>query len=470
MAKQQDNRTEIHPVPSGLINFTKLALERLPIPEPGKRAVYRDTKTAGLQLRVTSSGVKTFSIFRRIKGGPPERITLERFPGMTVEQARAEAAKANAEIATGGNPADVKRAVKGEPTFADLFDAYLERHSKPHKRTWREDETKYRDYLAKPLGGRKVSHITRQQVAAIHDRITSDGHAIMANRVMALVSSVFGWGLSKSLCEANPAKGIKRNSETSRDRFLQSDELPRFFKALGDEPNESMRDFFLLSLLTGARRSNVLAMRWEDVNFERAEWRIGLTKNGDPQTVTLSAEVMEILRRRQPKDEETALRGQKPKKDRSAFVFSGTGKAGHLKEPRKGWERIFDRDELQQLSARINAAGDAFTVLEGEAPTQALRRARTTAKDMKLDCNGCRIADIRIHDLRRTLGSWQAKQGASLAIIGKSLNHKSQQTTAIYARLDTDPVRASVDAATAAMMEAGGMKKSAKVTRLHRAT
>lgn len=405
MGKQQGNTAATRPVAGGMLNFTKAAIERLPIPKPGIRAVYRDTKTAGLQLRVTSGGIKTFSIFRRIKGGQPERITLDRFPGMTVEQARTEAAKANAEIAAGGNPAEVKRAIKGEPTFADLFDAYLERHSKPHKRTWREDEPKYRDYLAQPMGGRKVSHITRQQVAAIHDRITAGGHAIMANRVLALVSSVFGWGISKSLCEANPAKGIKRNSETSRDRFLQADELPRFFKALAEESNETMRDYFLLSLLTGARRSNVLAMRWADVNFERAEWRIVRTKNNEPATVTLSPEAIEILRSRKPNEPET-------------YVFPGPGRKGHLAEPRKGWERVLKR------------AG---------------------------------IADLRIHDLRRSLGSWQAKTGASLAIIGKSLSHKTAQATQIYARLDLDPVRASVNTATAAIMEAGGMKKPAKV-------
>lgn len=414
MSEQHGKTAADRPAAGGNLNFTKVAIERLPTPEPGTRVVYRDTKTAGLQLRVTAAGVKTFSIFRRIKGGQPERITLDRCPPMTVEQARTAAAQVNATIAAGGNPAEVKRAVKGEPTFADLFNAYLERHSKPHKRTWREDEAKYRDYLAKPLGGRKVSHITRQQVGAIHDRITGDRHAIMANRVVALVSSVFGWGISKSLCEANPAKGIKRNSETSRDRFLQADELPRFFKALAEESNEAMRGYFLLSLLTGARRSNVLAMRWADVNLERAEWRIVRTKNNEPATVTLSPEALQILRQRKPDETE-----------HETYVFPGPGRRGHLVEPRKGWERVLKR------------AG---------------------------------IADLRIHDLRRSLGSWQAKTGASLAIIGKSLGHKTAQATAIYARLDLDPVRQSVNAATAAMLEAAGVKKSAEVVKIKHRT
>ena len=76
------------------------------------------------------------------------------------------------------------------------------------------------------------------------------------------------------------------------------------------------------------------------------------------------------------------------------------------------------------------------------------------------------MTDLRIHDLRRTLGSWQAKTGASLAIIGKSLNHKTHQATAIYARLDLDPVRQSVNTATQAMLEAAGVKKAAAVVKL----
>ena len=95
------------------------------------------------------------------------------------------------------------------------------------------------------------------------------------------------------------------------------------------------------------------------------------------------------------------------------FVFPGIGKSGHLQEPKKGWKRILER---------------------------------------------AKITDLRIHDLRRTLGSWQAKTGASLAIIGKSLNHKNQNTTAIYARLDLDPVRESVNAATKAIFNAANKR------------
>jgi integrase len=111
------------------------------------------------------------------------------------------------------------------------------------------------------------------------------------------------------------------------------------------------------------------------------------------------------------------LRNRQPAKA-CKFVFPGTGNSGHLAEPKKGWQRVLSHADL---------------------------------------------TDLRIHDLRRTLGSWQAKTGASLVIIGKSLNHRNQNTTAIYARLDLDPVRNSVNTATSAMLEAAGLSKAADV-------
>lgn len=380
--------------------FTKKDIDALSTPESGKRDIYHDTEIRGLQLRVTS--VKTFFVNRRIKGGDPERITLGRYPEMTIEQARRKTIEILHDIAEGKNPAEVKRGKKAELTFAELFGDYIERHSKPNKKTWFEDQAQFRLYLEKSIGKKKLSSIDRKSIAQIHSDITKAGHAPTANRVKALLSSVFGWAISAGLCETNPVTGIKSNKETERDRFLQSDELPRFFQALANEPNHTIRDYLLISLLTGARRSNVLAMRWQDISFDRQEWRIeGVrnegTKNSVSQTVTLSPEAIEILQHR------------KAASDSSEFVFPGTGKSGHLEEPKKGWKRILEH-------AGIN--------------------------------------DLRIHDLRRTLGSWQAKTNASLPIIGKSLNHKSHASTLIYARLDLDPVRDSVNRATSAMLSA----------------
>ena len=438
------------------LKFTDRAITALPSPDPGQRAEYADTQTDGLRLRVTSSGVKTFSLLRRIRSGPMERITLGRFPdALKTEAARTKAAKLNGVIADGANPAEVKRAHKGEPTFAGLFAEYIERHAKPRKRTWREDQQKYRDYLERPLGRKKVSRITRADLAGIHSAITRAGHPTVANRVKDLVSSVFGRAIAWGYLDRNPAKGIEDNAEKSRERFLRPGELPRLFAALDGEPNANFRDYFLLALLTGARRNNVVAMRWADLDLEGGEWVIPMTKNGEPQRVPLVPEAVAILTARQ----ETAEEGAR-------FVFPADradSKRGHMSGERKAWLRLLERDEIAQLRQRIEAKGGKIDWTDGESPAHTLQRLRRVAARLKLNTDGARLEDIRIHDLRRTMGSWQARTGASLAIIGKSLGHKSQQATAVYARLDLDPIREAMETATAAMLRAAKQQPAAEV-------
>lgn len=177
--------------------------------------------------------------------------------------------------------------------------------------------------------------------------------------------------------------------------------------------NDASRDLILLALLTGARRSNVAAMRWVDLDLEEGVWRIVKTKNGTPQNVTLSPLAISVLKARStlyPIEEARILAGcETPESHPVGFVFPGSGKAGHIFDPRKAWERLL-----------VDAG----------------------------------LENFRFHDLRRTLGSWQARTGASLPVIGKSLNHKTLQATQIYARLDLDPVRHAVNIATEAMIAA----------------
>lgn len=396
--------------------FNKERILALPTPATGTRATYYDTKTTGLQLRVTPAGVKTFSMYRRTKGGGPERVTLGRFPAMTVEQARKAASTVNAEIENGANPAEVKRALKAEPTFAEMFKEYGERHG-IKKRSWTTDQSLYANHL-QSLSPRKLTTISRAMISRILSDLEREGKAgATINNVRALVSSIYGRAIEWGYATANPVTGIRMRTKVKRDRFLQADELPRFFQSVAEEPNETLRDYILLALLTGARRANLLAMRWAEINLADSVWRIPDTKNGTPQNVTLSPEAVTILQAR-----------KEAAKPDAVFVFPGTGASGHIEEPKKAVIRIMER------------AGIPYG---------------------RNDPDG-----VTLHDLRRTLGSWQAKTGASLAIIGKSLNHKSQQATAIYARLDLDPVRASVNTATAAMLEAGGLKSGADVVQI----
>jgi integrase len=180
-----------------------------------------------------------------------------------------------------------------------------------------------------------------------------------------------------------------------------------------------------------------------------------MTKNGEPQRVPLVPEAVTILKARKEAAAEDAR-----------FVFPAArddSKHGHMSGERKAWLRLLDRDEAAQLRSRIEAKGVNADVSEPESSAAELRRLRTVAKRLKVNTDGARLDDIRIHDLRRTMGSWQARTGASLAIIGKSLGHKSQQATAVYARLDLDPIRDAMETAASAMWRAGNQQPSADV-------
>lgn len=136
------------------------------------------------------------------------------------------------------------------------------------------DEEQFKRYLA-GWGKRKLSAIHKVDIQKLHHQVGIKNGPYAANRLLALLSGLFNKAIEYGLWDkSNPATGIKKFKEQSRDRFLQSDELPRFFQALSQEPNQAIRDYILVSLLTGARRANVLAMRWEHVNFDRSEWRI----------------------------------------------------------------------------------------------------------------------------------------------------------------------------------------------------
>ncbi len=448
---------------SNRFRFSKTALEKLPLPAKGVRATYYDQDISKLALRVTAAGTKSFYIVKRV-GVDMVWFKLGVFPEMTVEQARRAGEVALGSFAGQDNPAEIRRSAKGMPTLSQFFVEYGKRHGHS-KLAWRDDQQRFRDYLGPPLGSRKLSLVTREMVGRILSDMDRDGKSgATVNNVRALASALFGKAIEWGYVTENPVRGIKTRKAVKRDRFISATELPRFFAAVAEEPNFVVRDYFLISLLTGARRANVLAMRWADVNLQEGIWRIPRTKNGDPQNVTLSPEAIAIL------TQLNVLNVGKAKT--SQYVFPGPGASGHLVEPKKGWQRIFDRDELNQLNSLIGAANgiSSKSTLDLNEPEKslevALARARKTATGLGIDVIGVRIPDLRIHDLRRTLGSWQAKTGASLVIIGKSLNHKNQATTAIYARLDLDPVRASVNTATSAMMAAAGLKVGAEVVPL----
>ena len=224
---------------------------------------------------------------------------------------------------------------------------------------------------------------------------------------MQLVRRLYSWGTSPDVSlyrGENPARHIKLFHESRRTRFLKPAEMPLLFTALRKEPNAALRDYVTLALWTGARRGDLLSMRWKDLSLDDNRWEIPDPKNRTPYVVPLTPEAVKILR-----DRWTRSNG-------SEWVFpSKHGRTGHITDFKRGWNKLLVRAGLAD-------------------------------------------EDLRQHDLRRTLGSYQAAGGTSLGIIGKSLGHKSLAATAIYAQLDLDPVREAVLTATRTMIAASKKK------------
>ncbi|MFA5596660.1 MAG: Arm DNA-binding domain-containing protein, partial [Pusillimonas sp.] len=128
---------------SNKLNFTKAALSALPIPSTG-RVEYSDLKVPGLVIRVTANGVKTFSVFRRVRGGKPTRQTIGKFPDVSIEQARQRALTVVSQLAQGVDVSEQRLAAARVLRFSELFVRYMAEHSRIKKITWKEDEAQYR--------------------------------------------------------------------------------------------------------------------------------------------------------------------------------------------------------------------------------------------------------------------------------------------------------------------------------------
>ena len=263
------------------INFTDNQLRKLAHDGGSKRLYFYDTGQPGLSLCITPAGTKSFQLQAWDKTrGKSVTKTLGKYPAMAINQARQMAADLLSSVNDGIDVIEAAKAVKNEDTFADIFTRWLEIHAKPHKKSWDEDERRYHLYIEESLGSKQLSWFSPEKIRKWHADITKmnkqRGEGIItgttANRALALVSTVFNQMTPE---RPNPCKGVKKFREQSRDRFLQPAELQRFFEAL-DAPDTppDLRDYLLISIYTGARRSNVMAMNWKDIDFDQCLWKI----------------------------------------------------------------------------------------------------------------------------------------------------------------------------------------------------
>lgn len=371
--------------------LTKRAVEGLQREE--KEFIVWDTEIPGFGVRVRPSGRRVYILKYRTKKGTPRKPAIGRHGSITAEQARSIARTWLAEVHKGGDPAAETEAGRNAPSLSEFAERYMKQHAEVKKRplSVAADERNLRNHILPKFGRKKLIDINRQDIIRFHHSLKDKPGA--ANRCVALLSKMFNlaekWGLRPD--GSNPCRHVEKYKERRMERFLSNDELARLGEVLaevectGTELPSAIAAIRLL-LFTGCRRSEVLTLKWEHVDFERHCLRLPESKTG-AKTVYLSPPALEVL---------TGMERQ----EGNPYVIRGAKPGSHLVNLTKPWHRI-----------RAKAGLD----------------------------------DVRIHDLRHSFASVAVAGGLSLPLIGALLGHTQPQTTARYAHLAADPLRQATE-------------------------
>ena len=402
-------------------------------------AILWDTEVKGFGIRARKGGGKSYILHYRVGGGRAaalRKLTIGKHGSpWTPETARAEAKRLLGEVAAGRDPATARKADRDGLSFNELVDLYLA-EGVAHKKasTIRVDRGRFEHHLRPLLGKLRADRITRADVEKMRNAVTAGktaehiepgekrpsgtlakgGKGVAAQCVIS-VSAIFSFAIERGLCAANPARGVKKAPVRKIERFLSEAEIGRLAAALDAEAQRTRNPFpsaaIKLLLLTGCRRGEIVNLRWEHVDFEHGCLRLPDSKTG-AKVVYLNAPARALLQGL-PRVEEN------PRVIPGARVESASAGIDNV------WPNV------------RKAAG-----LEG----------------------------VRLHDLRHSFASVGAAGGLSLPIIGALLGHKHATTTARYAHLSADPLRAANDAVgakiAAAMKPKPKGRRSAKIVAL----
>lgn len=364
-----------------------------------------DSELKGFGLKVTPKGRKVYIVQYRPPNGRTRRYTLGKHGSpWTPVNARTEATRLFGLIAAGEDPAEAKQTAREDVSVAELCDLYVQQGGRTKKVSTRNTERMLIARHIKPLVGKRFLLSLRRadidkmmkdiadgktasdQKTRLRGRSIVRGGKSAANRTLGLLSPMLEFAVEQGLRADNPARGVKKYKEGRPARFLSNEEIARLGDALRTKEAQGANPYAIaairLLLLTGCRKSEILFLKWAEVDFPNAMLRLPDSKTG-AKVVHLGAPALSLL---------CGL----PRQHGNPFVIVGERNGSHLVNLQKVWERI-----------RIAADLD----------------------------------DVRIHDLRHSFASVAARSGESLLVIGKVLGHATTAATSRYAHLSDDPVR-----------------------------
>ena len=255
--------------------------------------------SSGLGLRVSRSGSKIWVVmYRRASDGKKRRHRIGRYPALSLADARKAASGIRARVDRDEDPAGERQQSRQEIRFCQLAEDYLQKHAKPHRRTWQEDERRLIRNILPAIGDQRAKLVSPNDLLTIHEDLTEAGAPVEANRNIELVRRIYSWGIGKRRVEANPAARLQLNPEKSWDRTLSHDELRAFWAGLDSlEIDDSTRRVLQLALLTGQRAGEISGSTIAELDLDRGLWTIPgtRTKNGVTHVVPLSPWAQDVF-------------------------------------------------------------------------------------------------------------------------------------------------------------------------------
>lgn len=345
----------------------------------------------GLGMRVSKTGRKSW-IFVYHYQNRSRRITFGTYPKIGVADVRTLHATALQNLDLGidpGNAVQVERAaIRNAPTVANLAAEYMTRHA-ANKKSGNEDQRMLNKDVLPHWGTLQAARVTRQDVMALIDIITTRGAPIAANRVLSLIRKMFNFGIERSMVTTNPCDHVPQPApNVQRDRVLSLQEVRTLWIGLEQaKMTEASKLALKLQLVTAQRKGEIVNGEWSEIDFETNVWTIPAekAKNGQTHRVFLSTLAVEILTRMQ------ALAQGSP-----YFMPSPIG---------TGEKPIIETSIDHALRKNLPAIG---------------------------------LTNLTPHDLRRTAASYMTGFGVTRLTLSKILNHSDSSVTAIYDRWSYD--------------------------------
>lgn len=353
--------------------------------------LFWDRRLPGFGVRVYATGAKVYVVQVRHRGRA-RRMSVGRHGVIAAEAARKRAAKIIVRLKSGEDADALQGRARAGPTVGELARRYLEEHVEVRCKPTTADRVRstLKNHLLPAFGPTRIAALEPERVWALRNRMHatpgSANHAV--NTLSAMFNLAGTWGLVSE--GTNPCVEVGRYRIRRRERFLTGAEFERLGAVLNKsvaqgEVSLNAADAIRLLMLTGCRKTEILALRWEEVDFERGELRLADSKTG-PRTVPLSPAAGRILR----------ARWRHRSADCGTWVFPGRKPGTRLRDVGRPWRKLRSRVDLP---------------------------------------------DVRLHDLRHSFASRALALGESLPAIGRLLGHTEVQTTARYAHLAEDSVR-----------------------------